>query len=121
MKVIPLSFSQKLSHYLLSLIMAGLAMIPIYFWLTGNTNTFLTDSKAIGSAIVFLSMAAFVFIKQRRALRFYTINCDVSINRKNQLIREILSEHHWKITKKGNRQIQAEGSGFRDSVDIRTW
>ena len=121
MQTVPLTLSQKFSYYLLPLLLTGFGVIPLYFWIGGKTNHHFTSTMAILLAVTFFSLTLIVFLRQKWSLNFYSIPSSLDIKLKNKLVKEILLEHKWAITKNHPKFIQAEGNGFRNNFDLRSW
>jgi len=121
MKSVPLTLTQTFSYYLLPLLLTSFGVIPLYFWIAGKTNHYFTSKTAILLALSFLFLTLIVFLRQKRSLNFYSISSDLDIKTKNKIVKEILLEHRWTFTKNNQKFVQAEGNGFRNNFDLRSW
>jgi hypothetical protein len=121
MRLVELTTSQKVSYYLLPITLLGMGMIPFCFWIAGSTNHHFPPIAAILSGCAFLILAVLIFLVQKNALKFHSIVSRLDMKTKNKIVRDILREHKWTYVKNQYNQIQAEGHGFRDKIDLRTW
>jgi hypothetical protein len=76
---------------------------------------------AISAASGFLLFGILSFVKQKSALRFYSITTNNSDKVNAKIIKTILREHGWQGVKIADNTIQARGHGFRHKLDLRTW
>jgi hypothetical protein len=95
--------------------------VPLCFWVAGSTNQNFPPVAAILSGCFFLLLSGILFIKQKNGLKFYSIPSNLDNKTKNKIIREILREYKWTYIKNEYNYIQVEGTGFRDTLDLRTW
>ena len=121
MQSVPLTLTQKFSYYLLPIMMIVFGVIPVFFWVTGNTNHLFTSTMAILLACSFFVLTIIAFIRQKRSLNFYSIPSYLGTGEKNKIIREILRDHNWAYKINKHNFIQAEGNGFRNNLDLRSW
>ncbi len=117
MKFVKLTRKQKISHYLLALMLLVITLIPLYILFTRQTTRFLTNTDAIVAASISGCLTVIAWFIQKRALKFYTINA----TKKYEIIIDILKAHGWIVTHKSKTLIQATGHGFRHKLDLRTW
>ena len=121
MKYVKLTAKQKFSHYLVPITMAFFALIPFYFFITIQTNQYLTLLNTILASSFFFLFALYAFIVQKKALRFYSLNTNNREAKNGEIIVTILSENGWHVIKNEKNIIQATGHGFRHKLDLRTW
>jgi hypothetical protein len=121
MTFVKLTTTQKITHYLFPALMFLLGCIPFYHLVLGKTNQNLTPSITLLVMSIFWLATLGSFIKQRNGLRFYSISTGKTVKLNMQITRKILRETNWQITKSTSNFIQAEGLGFRDKVDFRSW
>jgi len=95
--------------------------VPLCFWIAGSTNHYFPPIAAILSGCAFLILAGLIFLAQKNSLKFHSIVSDLDMKTKNKIVRDILREHKWTYVKNEYNQIQAEGHGFRETFDLRTW
>ncbi len=118
---VQLSNTEKISYYLFPALMFMFGCIPFYYLIMEKTNHNLTPKITLIMMSIFWLFAFWSFIKQKKGLRFYSISTDGTVKLNMQITRKILREHNWQITQSTSNFIQADGFGFRDKIDLRTW
>ncbi len=121
MPTVRLTNIQKISYYLFPATMFMLGCIPFYYLITGKTSHNLTPKITLIMASVFWLITLWSFIKQKKGLRFYSISKVGTIKMNMQITRKILRDHNWQIVQSTSNFIQADGYGFRDKIDLRSW
>jgi hypothetical protein len=121
MQSVKLTTSQKITHYLFSLMMATLGLIFLIIFFIGWLNQFITPFISISAAILFVTIAIVAFVKQKKTLRYYSIKTHNSAKENAGLIKTILRQHGWQAVRITDDIIQAKGHGFRHKLDPRTW
>ena len=121
MPTVRLTNVQKISHYLFPATMFMLGCIPFYYIITGKTNHNLTPKITLIMMSIFWLITLWSYIKQKKGLRFYSILPVGTIKMNMQITRKILREHNWQIVQSTSNLIQANGFGFRDKMDLRSW
>ena len=121
MQSVKLTASQKITHYLFPLMMVTLGLIFLVIFFVGWLSQFLTPFITVSAAILSIIIAIVAFIKQKRALRYYSINTHKSSKVNAGVIKTILREHGWQAVNIADYMIQARGHGFRHKLDLRTW
>ena len=117
MKFVKLTTRQKISHYLLALMLLVITLVPLYILFTRQTTRYLTDTYAIVAASILFLFTVTAWAAQKRALRLRSINA----TKNSVIVIDILKAHGWIITHKSKTLIQATGHGFRHKLDLRTW
>lgn len=118
---VQLSNTQKITYYLFPALMFMFGCIPFYYLIAGKTNHNLTPKITLIMMSIFWLITLWSFIKQKKGLRFYSISTDGTVKRNMQITRKILREHNWQIVKSTSNFVQANGFGFRDKIDLRSW
>ena len=121
MQSVKLTASQKTTHYLFPLMMATLALFFLVIFFIGWLNQFITPFISLSAATLFVTIGVVAFIKQKKALRYYSIPTYNSIKVNAGIIKTILREYGWQAVKITDDIIQAKGHGFRHKLDSRTW
>ena len=121
MQFAKLTLSQSFSHYLLPLTLTVIGLIPLFFWVTGRTTQFFPPFATILSGLFILFSAILAAAKQKSNLKFYSITSDIDTKTKNIIVRDILRKYKWTFIANKHNFIQAEGFGFNDKFDLRTW
>ena len=118
---VQLSNTQKITYYLFPALMFMFGCIPFFYLIAGKTNHNLTPKTTLIIMSIFWLITLWSFIKQKNGLRFYSISTDGTVKLKMRITRKILREHNWQIVQSTSNLIQANGFGFRDKMDLRSW
>lgn len=121
MKSISLTLTQKFGHYFLPLLLICFGLIPFKSWVAGKTTSYSLAVSEVLLMVVFFSLGIILYLNQKRSLNYYSIPCNLDVRAKGKIIKQILKDHKWISTKNHKNLIQAEGNGFRDNLDFRTW
>ena len=121
MQSVQLNTSQKFSHYYSTILLLVFSITFFYYLIAGKTNHHFTALAAFLLMLFFLIIAVLAFYKQRKALLFHEIPCNVNNEKAMEACIIILKYYGWEIEKKTKSFIQATGKGFRGTLDLRTW
>lgn len=118
---VQLSNTQKITYYLFPALTFMFGCIPFFYLIAGKTNHNLTPKTTLIMTSIFWLITLWSLIKQKNGLRFYSISKVGTTKINMQITRKILREHNWQIVQSTSNFIQADGYGFREKIDLRSW